>query len=62
MRLCSRTVAESLTLCDPTDWEARQAPALQGILQARVLVWMAISASRDFSDLGWKDRHKYEHS
>ena len=34
-----------LTLCDPMDCVARQAPLSTGILQARTLEWVAISFS-----------------
>ena len=37
------------TLCDPMDCIARQAPLPVGILQARILEWVAISSSRGSS-------------
>ena len=39
-------VAQScLTLCDPMDYIARQAPLSMGILQARILQWVAMPFS-----------------
>ena len=39
-----------LTLCDPMDCSPRGS-SVRGILQARILVWIAISFSRGFSQL-----------
>ena len=36
-----------LTLCDPTDCVAYQAPLSMGILQARILEWVALPSSRE---------------
>ena len=37
-----------LTLCDPMDYSL-PGYSLYGILQARILVWVAMSSSRGFS-------------
>ena len=43
-------VAQScLTLCDPIDYVACQAPLSMGILQARILEWFAMPSSRGSS-------------
>ena len=43
-------VAQScLTLCDPMDYIARQVPLSMGILQARILQWVAMPFSRGSS-------------
>ena len=47
-------VAQSCpTLCDPMDCSL-PGSSVHGIFQARVLEWIAISFSRDFSDPGIK--------
>ena len=38
-----------LTLCNPMDYNARQAPLSMGILQARILEWVAMPSSRGSS-------------
>ena len=43
---CGLVAQSCLTLCDPMDYIACQAPLSTGILQARVLEWIAISFSR----------------
>ena len=49
---CESKVAQScLTLCDPMDCSP-PGFSLHGILQARVLEWVAISFSRDLPDPG----------
>ena len=47
----SEVVQSCPTLCDPTDCRLSSS-SVHGILQARVLEWVAISFSRDFSDPG----------
>ena len=43
------SVAQSCpALCDPTDW-SHQAPLSMGILQARILEWVAMPSFRGFS-------------
>ena len=42
------------TLCDPMDWVALQAPLSMGILQARMLEWVAIPFFRGSSHSGIK--------
>ena len=47
--MCVCSVAEScLTLCDPVDCSL-QGSSVHGILQARILEWVAISSSRGSS-------------
>ena len=41
----------SLTFCDPMDWSPPGSPVHE-ILQARILVWVAISSPGDFLDSG----------
>ena len=41
----------SLTLCDPMD-ESPPGSSVHGILQARILIWAAISSSQDLPDPG----------
>ena len=49
MRMCCCSVAQSyLTLCDPLDCSP-QGPSVHGILQARILEWVAIFSSRGSS-------------
>ena len=38
-----------LTLCDPMNYIAHQAPLSMGILQARILEWAAVPSSRGSS-------------
>ena len=38
-----------LTLCNPMDWNPHQAPPSMGILQARILEWVATPSSRGSS-------------
>ena len=48
--VCVHLAAQScLTLCDPMDYIAHQAPLSMGILQGRILEWVAISFSRGSS-------------
>ena len=47
---CCCFLAQSyLTLCDPMDCVARQAPLSMGILQARILKWVAMPSCRGSS-------------
>ena len=49
-------VAQScLTLCNTMDWSP-PGSSIHGILQARILEWVAISFSRDLPDPGIKPR------
>ena len=49
-------VAQScLTLCDPMDYSL-PGSSVHGILQARILEWVAIPFSRDLPDPGIKPR------
>jgi len=43
-----------LTLCNPMDYS--QAPLSMGILQARILEWVAISFTRDLPNPGIEPR------
>ena len=45
-----------LTLCNPLDFATPPDSSAQGILQARILEWVAIPFSRGFSDLGIESR------
>ena len=42
----------SLTLCDPMDPMCQPDSSVRGILQARILEWVAISSSRAFPQPG----------
>ena len=44
-----------LTLCDPMDW-SRPGSSIHGILQARILEWVAFPFSRDLPNPGIKPR------
>ena len=56
MRDRCRSVAKlCLTLCDPMDCSL-PGSSVHGILQARILEWVAMSFSRDLSDPGIKPR------
>ena len=43
--------AKCLTLCDPMDYSP-PGSSVHGILQARILAWVAIPFSEDLADLG----------
>ena len=43
--LCAESLQSCLTLCDPMDWSPPDS-SVCGILQARILEWIAISYSR----------------
>ena len=51
----SEVVQSCPTLCDPMDW-GLPGSSVNGILQARLLEWVAISFSRDLPDPGIKPR------
>ena len=44
--VCVLVVQSRLTLCDPTDYSL-PGSSVHGILQARILEWVAISVSRE---------------
>jgi len=46
-----------LTLCNPMD-STQQAPLSKGILQARILEWVAMTSSRDLPNPGIKFRSR----
>ena len=45
----ARSLQSCLTLCDPLDFSP-PGSSVYGILQARLLEWVAMSSSRDLSD------------
>ena len=45
----AKSLQSCVTLCDPMDYIARQAPLSMGILQARILEWVAMPSSRGSS-------------
>ena len=47
--LCVPGLLNSVTLCGPRDYIACQAPVSTGILQARILEWVAMPSSRGSS-------------
>ena len=49
--MCVCWVLSHVQLCDPLDYSPPGSSAL-GILQARILEWVAISFSRDLPNLG----------
>ena len=49
--LSAESLQSCLTLCDPMESVARQAPLSMGILQARILEWVAVPSSRESSRL-----------
>ena len=51
----SEVIQSCLTLCNPTDCSP-QGSSVHGILQARVLEWVAISLSEDRPDPGIEPR------
>ena len=56
VRALSRSVAQwRQALCDPTDCSP-PGSSVQGIFQARILEWVAISYSRDLPDPGVEPR------
>ena len=46
MQVCTKSLQSCLTLCDPMDYAAHQAPLVHGFLQAGILVWVAMPSSR----------------
>ena len=50
---CAKPFQSCLTLCDPTD-HSLSGSSDQGILQARILEWVAMSSSRGSSQPGTK--------
>ena len=44
--MCAKSIQLSLTLCDPMDYSPLGS-SVHGILQAKILEWVAISSSRD---------------
>ena len=58
MYVCVLAPQSCLTLCDPTDC-SRPGSSVHGILQARILEWVAISFSRGSSQP--KDRTEVSH-
>ena len=51
--LCTKSLHLCLILCDPMDCSP-PGSSIQGILQARILEWVAVPFSRDFPDPGIK--------
>ena len=47
--MCANWLQSCLTLCDPMDYIACQAPLSMGILQKRILEWVAMPSSRGSS-------------
>ena len=48
--MCCAVTQSCPTLCDPMDCSQRQAPLSMGILQARILEWVAIPPPGDLPD------------
>ena len=46
--VCTKSLPTCLTLCDPVDYSP-PGSSVHGILQARILEWVAISFSRGYS-------------
>ena len=51
--LCAQSLQLYLTLCDPMDC-SQPGSSVHGVLQARILEWVAMSSPRDFPKLGIK--------
>ena len=51
--MCAKLLQSCLTLCDPMDGST-PGSSVQGILQARILEWVAMPSSRDLPDPGIK--------
>ena len=49
--VCVLAAQSCLTLCDPTD-RSLTGSSVHGILQVRILEWVAMPSSRDFPDPG----------
>ena len=52
---CAKSLQSCPTLCDPMDYSL-PGSSVQGILQARILEWVAVSFSRDSLTQGLKFR------
>ena len=53
MYVCAKLLQSCLTLCNPTNCRV-PGSTIHGILQARILEWVAISFSKDLSNPGIK--------
>ena len=53
--VCVLVAQSCLTLCDPVDYSP-PGSSVHGILQARIMAWVAIPFSRDLPDPGIKPR------
>ena len=51
--LHAKSLQSCLTFCDPMDWSP-PGSSVHGILQARILEWVAMPSSRDLPDPGIK--------
>ena len=51
LSLCAKSLQAYLTLCNPMDCSLPGSP-VRGILQARLLEWVAMPSSRGFSQPG----------
>ena len=51
--VCAKSLQSRLTLCNPMDCHP-PGSSVHGILQARILEWVAVSFSRGFPDTGIK--------
>ena len=51
LRVCAQSLQLCSTLCDPTD-RSPPGSSVHGILQARILEWVAMPSSRDLPDPG----------
>ena len=51
MRACAKLLQSCLTLCDPVDYSP-PGSSVHGLLQARILEWVAVSLSGDLPDSG----------
>ena len=48
MVVCAQSLQSCLTLCDPMDYSL-PGSSVHGIIQARILEWVAVPSSRGFS-------------
>ena len=53
MRMCAKSLQSCLTLCDLMD-RSPLGSSVHGMLQARILEWVAVPSSRDLLDPGVK--------
>ena len=51
MCACAKSLQSCLTLCNPMDYSP-PGSSVHGLLQARILEWVAMSFSRDIPDPG----------